>query len=304
MAVEQEQYLYPEVIMQRDLPCWYELSWQDKPSALILKIHKDFIENQQPLPPDSPLIKLLEKDFELDDYNSNFSEDVGFGNVFKNRGEDERGFVVFKAEIPQVKRVGERKCPNCKGSKYDTDLDRECLYCEGTGKKIYIDWKPAHTLSASLTILTTYLSTLEKETSSKLPQLLTLETITQHDMHGGEFWGTIGLRFHNYLKTQTEESISQIVVPPMKNAYQKMLGASSSSLSGYRFSVLQWKNGALCINCPGDACGINPQHDAEYSIEHGHGYKFDCHNGDTPMQQITLIAGLAALHDCARKEMK
>ena len=58
------------------------------------------------------------------------------------------------------------------------------------------------------------------------------------------------------------------------------------------------KNGRLIMNCPGDACGIHPENWYE---ENDKGYEFNCHNVDSPMQQITLLAGLAALHDEARR---
>lgn len=54
------------------------------------------------------------------------------------------------------------------------------------------------------------------------------------------------------------------------------------------------------LNCPGNACGIHPVIHWE---EGENGYKFSCHNVDTPMQQLTLLAGLATLHDKARQEM-
>jgi hypothetical protein len=31
------------------------------------------------------------------------------------------------------------------------------------------------------------------------------------------------------------------------------------------------------------------------------GFEFSCHNTDTPMQQLTILASLAALHDLVRK---
>jgi hypothetical protein len=83
-----------------------------------------------------------------------------------------------------------------------------------------------------------------------------------------------------------------------------MLGKRDSIVWKYSFRILRLESGGLCIDCPGDACGIHPDTYAEYDIKEGRGYKFTCHNVDTPMQQITLIAGLAALHDCTRKEIK
>ena len=67
------------------------------------------------------------------------------------------------------------------------------------------------------------------------------------------------------------------------------------------FSEFGWLN----TDCPGNACGLNPSLDAEYDMKKPcHGYKFSCHNVDTAAQQLTLLAGVAALHDKARQEIK
>ena len=51
------------------------------------------------------------------------------------------------------------------------------------------------------------------------------------------------------------------------------------------------KNGGVVFDCPGDACGVYP------SI-------WPSKNVDNAAQQITLLAGLAARHDKARREIK
>jgi len=59
--------------------------------------------------------------------------------------------------------------------------------------------------------------------------------------------------------------------------------------------------GGLVFDCPpGNACGIYP---SNWDMDKGRGYKFNCHNVDNAAQQITLLAGLATLHDYARKEI-
>jgi len=59
--------------------------------------------------------------------------------------------------------------------------------------------------------------------------------------------------------------------------------------------------GWLGIGCSGDRTGLHPS--SISSMGAGEGYRFSCHNVDTPMQQIALLAGLAALCDKARKEI-
>lgn len=46
MTHESEIGLSPEYEMRkRDIPCWYEISWEKETKSLQLKIHPDFIQN-------------------------------------------------------------------------------------------------------------------------------------------------------------------------------------------------------------------------------------------------------------------
>lgn len=91
------------------------------------------------------------------------------------------------------------------------------------------------------------------------------------------------------------------MIQAMKTAYKRMFGPDH--IDEYSFhAYVAYKGGWLNVGCPGNACGLNPT--SQGVTEKGKGYEFACHNVDTPAQQITLLAGLAALHDKARKEMK
>lgn len=304
MSADHEQRFYPEIEMrERDVPCWYEISWQKNPQSLLLKIHQDFIQNTMLIPPNAPIIKALSESSKLSGFGADFSKDIGFENVFKNKGSDERGMIVYQAEIPEVRKVTDKPCSYCHGTKYNEELDNDCLRCEKTGKEILIDWQPAYTLSASLTAITIYLQLIEKETSATFPQLLTLQTCTDHELHGGSLNGVFGSKFSNFIKSQSSDILSQIAIPTTQSAYRKMLG-KQDYVSEYSFRIFKLSSGGISLDCPGDACGIHPDSDVSYDTKNNRGYEYTCHNVDTPMQQITLIAGLAALHDCARKEIK
>ena len=72
-------------------------------------------------------------------------------------------------------------------------------------------------------------------------------------------------------------------IPVLPDFYQKIF-----EITGVPNSIIDY------------ACGLNPSHD---HMDIGQGYEFSCHNTDTPAQQLTLLAGLAALHDLVRKDM-
>lgn len=292
MLKELEQNISPEcVIMKRDVPCWYEISWKGKIKSLELKIHPDFIQNSPPITDNNPMLTLIKHKFKLPDFYSDFSDNIGFGKIFKNAGVDQRGMLVFQTEIPKLAKPIDEKCRACKGDKHFS-----CTVCFGVGKEISIDWKTAFNLSASLNVLTRYLSSPSKETSANFPQLITLRTKTDNDQHGGSLWGKISQNLHNHIKSLNEHSLNKIITPAMVVSYQRMF-FSASFLKSF-FVTERQSNGGLSLNCFGDRSGIFPDEGWSNTNE---GYEFTCHNVDSPMQQIALIAGLAALHDSARK---
>jgi len=65
------------------------------------------------------------------------------------------------------------------------------------------------------------------------------------------------------------------------------LGFQATCEDGYRFHLL-----------PGDRAGLDPAPNTENLA--GHGYELICHNIDTWMVQLSLLIGLAKLHDLIR----
>ncbi len=62
-------------------------------------------------------------------------------------------------------------------------------------------------------------------------------------------------------------------------------------------------DGRFSFTCFGNACDVSIYPDQAHGMDPEMMVQFGCHNLDTPAQQITLLAGLAALHDVADKEM-
>jgi len=295
-----------KLLTRENIPCWYELSWRQKKPAIILKIHKDFIASIKPIRirEDAPIVKTLKEQFKFESFAGNFNGNYGFDNAFVRVGK--RGnFVEFVVKIPKVKKWTGEICGDCNGSGKQKflDLRRDCFHCEGTGKECIFDWQPAYAISASFTIFTTLARFPGIETSEPFPQLITVNTITGSDMHGGSLGGEYSIPFVKWLTSLFGTNSVPEMVQAMKIAYNRMLGLHKFDQFHFRASV-DYENGWLNVSCPGNACGLNPVHGAEYDMKRGLGYEFDCHNVDTPIQQITLLAGLSALHDRARKEIK
>lgn len=284
-----------------DIPCWYELSWQEKPPAIILRVHKDFIVSTPNIRDDAPIIKqFMEGGFGFKKFCANLKGNFGFDNSLQ-RGKETEEFVEFRATIPQVKKQTGKPCPSCKGTgKNEIFPESKCLYCDGEGKKWRHDWRPVDAISASFTFFTLLSRYPEKETSSSLLQLFTVRTITLKEMHGGSLDGEFSRPLVEWLRTVAKMG-KEVKIPEiaqvMMVAYGRMFGLKD--YDRFSFKAYLSEKGGLTADCPGDATGIHP---SDRYFREGEGYEFYCHNVDNSAQQITLLAGLSALHDRARKE--
>jgi len=294
---------YKTIILD-SIPCWYELSWQEKEPAIILRIHKEFItEAEKLIKPNSPIPIAIDfiNQFGFKKFCHDLCGNFGFDNSFVLNKERD-GFVELLAKIPKIEKDSGKKCSMCKGTKKDPLLRGECLSCNGSGKDFIMDWPAAYALSASFTIFSVLAMYPETETSAKIPQLLTVQTMTREGIHGGSLNGEYGIHLVQWLSSFKQYTAIPEMVKAMQSAYFQMFNYSEFVSREFRASIDN-ANGWLNVDCPGNACGLHPS-DSSYGMRKNSGYKFSCHNTDTPAQQITLLAGLAALHDRARKEIK
>jgi len=67
------------------------------------------------------------------------------------------------------------------------------------------------------------------------------------------------------------------------------------------FRARRGENGSFFLSCPGNACDISTVD--WWHRKSGEGHDLDCHNLDTPAQQITLLSGLAVMHEMADKDI-
>lgn len=265
-------------------PCWYELAWRPHQgrAAIMVRIHKDFVKNSEPVSQKHPMVVSFLGEFRLKNFCGTLDcrKGFGFNEVLKLVGE-RNNFKEFVIEIPNIIRIS------------------------GSGAKRTLQYNPARVfiISASLTVLFNLLRKSDVETSAPFPQLLVVETITRRDLHGGSLWGKYSVPLVKWLDN-CSSSGSDIpeVVAAMRLTYDCMLGNMLGKKStDLRFSArVASKGGWLNISCPGNGCGLHPTENPQPN----HGYDFHSHNVDTPIQQLTLLSGLAALHDRARQGIK
>ncbi len=295
-------------VAREDVPCWYELSWRARKPAIVLRVHKDFATSAEELLEelfnDSYVVERLKEDFRLSNFVASFDDNFGFDNAFVLAGEKDE-FIEFVAKIPKIERLAEESCQDCNGSGRgifaSIDCQGRCFTCHGTGKKVFYHWPSIDAISASLctfTSLTVQLSDIE--TSAKVSQLMTISTIIEKGPHGGSLGGEYSALLVRWLSSLPEGSIPE-VIQAMRVADNRMFGLQDWGESSFRTSV---DKGMLIISSPGQCCCLGPSYDEwESSAKRGLGYEVNPHNIDTSAQQITLLAGLAALNDKARKSL-
>jgi len=295
-----------KMITRENLPCWYELSFVEAKEgpSIILRIHKNFIKGVRAdlkKLKNVPILDRFRADFNFTDFCFDFDKDIGFDGLFK-LGDKKGEFVEFTVKIPKVITPTGKKCNECHGKGKDEEYDIRCAHCRGTGNEFKHDWNIIFKISANFTILTKLLSVWGNKitTNSSLPQLLTVETATIRNTQGGATWGEVSIPLKNCIKSFGEDGWDiPEAIRAMVTTSEFMIGPDTWNETHFRAEVR--KNGRFSMDCPGDACSLYPD---DWSDDENRGYGFSYHNLDTPIQQLTFIAGLAALCDRARKEIK
>lgn len=281
------------------VPCWYELSWQDKETAILLRVHEDFVKLAPAVQEDNPIIQNYIKDFDFAGFSGDLKSNFGFSEGQFNHLGIRNGFHEFLIPIPVIKFASGKPCRNCSGKKVDRFDEQECRYCDGTGIEHEMKWKTPRAICAGLRIFFLLATWPEKETSSKLPQLMTLDTyVGKEILNGASFGGAFGVPFikwlHDFPKLRTVSFPE--AEKAMFKANERMFGITHAA--PYDFKA--YYSELLIIRCPGNACGIS----SSSSAEGNKGYRFGGSNIDSVSQQLILISGLASVHDAAREGMK
>ncbi|MFC1775592.1 hypothetical protein ACFLY0_01930 [Patescibacteria group bacterium] len=288
------------------IPCWYELSWDSSACAIIFKLHKRAIVNNDmgfdsDFPKDSPIIGFLKENLSLGQFHYSLDSDFGFDGALHRIGEDTE-FIIFSGALPNARKNIDGKCLSCGGTGNSSICDDEkCMICGGDGKNWEFDHNSLFTVSSSFIILfTAFAGYCDYNTECEYPQLMTVDmTAEKRSVYGACIGGKFGIDLVKWMSTFNPNTKITEMIEAIKCAYGQMSGIVPDKYERFLASI-DYENGWLNVSCPGNACGLNPSNG---NVCAGEGYGFSPHNTDTPLQQLTLLAGLAALHDKARKEM-
>ncbi|MBI2448119.1 hypothetical protein HYV44_00965 [Candidatus Microgenomates bacterium] len=259
-----------------------------------------FFLGRQKSAPQAPIIADFKKKFGFQAFCSDFSQGFGFDGAFVPVKRQPKDFIVLSALIPRVKKRTEEKCRFCGGSKKHPYHEGRCPCCEGGGYDFWCDYQEAFAISASLCFFGFWAFHPKENTSSKEPQIMTIDFATLKDMHGGSISGDFSLSLGRYLSSFPAQTSRPEMVEAMIRAHRRMYGPLSK-FEKYNFRAsIDYDTGWLNVSCPGDACGINPMNG---HVTKNEGYQFGGHNMDNPAQQLTILAGLAALSDRFRRDL-
>lgn len=265
-------------IMEQNAQVWYEMSY-DKGILTIqvpTRVYNsltNLIGSSNPMkddflrkfsyPSENPNQHILS--LYPDQWIYGLSEDVTFV------GESE-GWVMIKADLPVVM----------------WNWDNNQVY-----------WKSAYRVSASLAILFQMLYLYEDELSGSDFQLLTIDLLgVDEGIYGGSLSVTISPTLKKWLSRFPDNYDHLEIKEAMVSAHCRMAGPL---LPYQEHDFRAWVRKPYWINLsvPGNACGLDP---SGYYEEEGRGFKMLPHNTDTPIQQLSLLAGLAKMYQLARQE--
>lgn len=279
------------MITHEDAPRFYALRWKDNPPRIQILLHKDFIPLLRPYRQE--LIEDIKNNFSFNEFRWDIEESLGFENALKFL-KKENSFFVYEAVFPKI-YLPTGNCEYCKGSGHDKYRSK-CLFCNGKKKEFKFLWEKAFAISWSLQLIFECFPLEEKSTASE-KQLMTVGLTIEKDLHGGLLGGQYGVSLVRWLS----ENVGYIpkMVEAMKKTYHQMYEKNYFDAIDFRACV-ENSIGWLSVSCPGDACQLLPSYKG---IQPGRGYDFVCHNIDSPIQQLTLLAGLAALYELADKDL-
>lgn len=274
------------------IPCWSKLVWTE-PATISIFAHESLM--REIMEPKSKI-----EGFQPDHIPFSATNDHwGFGVGLKRTSKTNDHFFGFEIELPSFKNSKKECCELCEGSGIDPDLANECLQCEGTGHEVYYDWPTITLVTANISLLTSLVSYngLKRDTPSAETQLLSFMIFAQKDDYsiGGEY----STALVDWFRRLGEQALDEAEATMIK-AWRAMMGSADIHNQRQIRAKVSGANGGCNISCPGNACGLDP---IGIEIPKIGGYKFSCHNLDSPVQQLTLLAGLAAVEMQARREL-
>ncbi len=253
-------------LQQKEMPAWYELGLTGDGNGFALSIHEKAFKYLLGLGLENHrLIPYFQGLTRLDPMTPLCVGDWGFGHAMRLVPDPRPDWLSWHIAFPDI-RGG-----------------------DGTNSA---------NVRVSLKILSSGLWLFDGDTGWHEPQLTMIEDIRIDRGHNG---GSLGVSVSPAVATWVSKHINDSTIQPIVDAMKiAHLAMWDEDLSCMRFSAYKTKPKYLSLSVPGDACYIGPS-----TVDHNsmtlEGYGLDPHNVDNGLQQLTLLAGTAKLHDLVRE---
>ena len=259
-------------IMHKDVPALYELGVGDQGKELILDFHPAVAESATELI-SSCDNKQAFTGLELEPFKSptKNSDMWGFGDVLKRLPNPKNDWIRWGLRLP------------CGNGKFSED-----------------EWKKWFGASATLNLLFRAASLFNGDTGYERPQLMDLTLVTEDRLHGGSIGCKLAQALVPYLASQPDGFYHPSLTAVMKQAFETMVGRKAATFMD-RFRVYFRQPKWINLDVPGNATGLDPENYYVFDDTKDWGYIITSHNVDGPVQQLSLVMGLAGVYDEARK---
>jgi hypothetical protein len=288
-------------LANENAPCWYELSWDSAKCSLVVRIHEKFLESVGKFCVNEETVQYVAQKYSFLKFSRELIGNIGFEDALLWRGKVGE-FVEWVIPIPCIRTLLNRKCSNCQGSGQDDSGRGVCPACHGLGKDHVINNGRLSSIVATLEVLFSWLEIFRIDTGSSRLQLMTINTVFDPGQYNGlAIGGDFSPAMSQWLgRIETNQPLT-VAIEAMRQVDEVMCGVSRGFSSNFHFQAMsQQRFGGFYLQCPGNSCVI---HHEGLSKKFSDGDIFTCHNVDSSVQQITLLVGLAALHDQARREL-
>jgi len=256
-------------LMTASVPCWYELGTEGK--ATIVRIRNEVFAALVPKAREYDFPKVIGP-WQLGEFKPPSQGRWGYAKRLSTRASNRAGWQEVRCRLPRLSEL--------------VDGDRQA------------NWLLGCQISASLAFLLIMLDELDLGPKERSP----CQLVNRVSLGLGASMGGFGLRaliskqLADWLLSQPDQTDFPGVRLKLASIFNHLwpgLGARNEEFfAGVVYS------GGLTLAVPGMACDFCGY---PMDVEPGAGHVMNSHNVDNPIQQLSLLYGLAAVHDLARE---
>jgi hypothetical protein len=268
-------------IHEKTLPAWYELGFTEKGKSLLVSVSPSSYQSLiSRISADLPVVAPLREEFGLPAFVPPTVEHWGFGPIVQRAPEIQPEWVTWQCPLPQF-------VPSTPKGRRDLEAE--------------VDWPKLWSVAATLHILFAALYGIKDKGSCPKAQLLECALTPGHGLGQCGIWVGVSPALRRWLSQQPQGTAHPILGAVMQTAYKQMYGLKKLSAHDQRtIYALTQQPGVIMFQTIGDACDLGSG--GRWELDQAEGYLLSPHNVDSPLQQLTLLMGAAAMYQLARHD--